>query len=416
MKPGERGDHPIELLSASIDRELRPSEAAALEAHLEGCAGCRGLLVDFRRLDEALVDDPAPAVPAGLKERILSAARSRPAPRQVPFWRQAMPLAAAASIVMAVLIWYGRPDRLPPLSEAVPDSAGNQPHAAGSAVSSKPDDKPAPGLADRAHEGFLAPRDGLAKTNPSPAPGTKPAPEAVMAQVAPQDKLAKKSKDSAGTAGSWKVEPMAEPRRERSAQEEAVVEAGSLSTPAPSAPAPSDATASAAPQAMGGPAPPAERKEEEAEKQRLAANEAAGRREAEKAVEPQVAAETAKAPGMMARNAPAAAPMQAAETRPRPVGLFAAPYIVTLQDERTMRVERGAWTCSVPIDDADAKRLAAAAEEIVRASGAASDSTAVPAGGAVVVTASPQAREAILRLVRERYRPVIESRCGSLPR
>jgi anti-sigma factor RsiW len=136
VKPGGRADHPIELLSASIDRELRPAESASLEAHLEACAECRGLLVDFRRLNETIAAEPTPPVPAGLEERILAELPSRrsPAPAR-SIWRQAMPLAAAASLVMAVLLWSERPDRLPSL----PDSNGaTAPDAAAPVTSPAP--------------------------------------------------------------------------------------------------------------------------------------------------------------------------------------------------------------------------------------------------------------------------------------
>ena len=348
MKPGERADHPIELLSASVDRELQPAETAALEAHLEGCAECRGLRVDFRRLDEAMASEPAPAVPAGLQERILAGLSSRPAPaapRRV--FRQAMPLAAAASLVAAILLWYGRPDHLPPLSPGAPaPSAADSQGISTLPTEASPSaaEPPTGAKADLPVAGTAA----LAPASPVP-----PAPRARAAAPAGTD----------AAAGHWKVE--AKPSTKEAEEKKLSLE----------------------------------------EEARVRANEDAA---------PAAASATA-ASGIAGRAAPEALTMAKVEW-PHPVGVFAAPYIVTLEGDRRMLVNRGAYACTVPIEDDDGKLLAAAVDESLERTAAAARSAAPPASGPRIVTAAtPQTRDSILRLVRERYRPLLETRCGPLP-
>jgi len=67
MKPGE---HPIEGLSSLLDGELSVGEAAAVEEHLAGCASCRALQADLRRIALGVRGESIPAVPAGLAGRI----------------------------------------------------------------------------------------------------------------------------------------------------------------------------------------------------------------------------------------------------------------------------------------------------------------------------------------------------------
>jgi anti-sigma factor RsiW len=392
---GERVDHPVELLSASIDRELRPAEALALESHLEGCAECRGLLVDFRRLDGALADDPPPAVPTGLKERILAQVRPQTATAPIPFWRQAMPLAAAASVVMAVLLWYGRPNRLPPLSEVAPASALELPTAEAAlpdtTLRSVTPSREAPAPADEAKEDAPAASPVLPTALPvaPSAPALAPAGGKPEKQVAVKgaEKPAPEVKEGAAT-GAWKVDQGAV-----APKDQAVADAEKVSAEA-------EAAAESARKSARTPAAPDERSE--ADRLRVEARGAAR-------------AQAAPVPGIVARNVSEPAPMQPAAARPRPVGLFAAPYTVTLVADRLMQVSSGPYSCAVPIEESDSKILAAALEEILPLSDVASRPFAFEGTGAIAVTVSPQARESILRLVRERYRRVIEQRCGALP-
>jgi anti-sigma-K factor RskA len=96
-------------------------ERQAVESHLPGCAACRALLADYRRLgDDLLYAAPVMGAPAGLTERL----RRRLAPvsgevRAVPWWarlrlRGLAPALAALLFLLAAsnLYWVGRVSRV----------------------------------------------------------------------------------------------------------------------------------------------------------------------------------------------------------------------------------------------------------------------------------------------------------------
>lgn len=93
---------PQSRLSEYADGELfRPSDRAPLEAHLQVCAECRLRLKSILALKRAVMRAPAPAMPAGLKARLLSQARS---PRMMPVgalfsvWRRRYALASGLAL------------------------------------------------------------------------------------------------------------------------------------------------------------------------------------------------------------------------------------------------------------------------------------------------------------------------------
>lgn len=94
-----------ELLSAYLDGELAPDEAARLSEHLTGCAGCareyEGVLETVRRVRAGLARDRAPDV---LRARIRAAVREqRPERAAVPHGARRAPWRAiAAALVIAV--------------------------------------------------------------------------------------------------------------------------------------------------------------------------------------------------------------------------------------------------------------------------------------------------------------------------
>ena len=109
-------------LAAWVLGALDPEEAAAVQAHVEGCASCRETVARLQRAVGAMplaVDDVAP--PARLRERILAAAaassgstvaprRARPkptpgAPRNVlaPLFQRLPVYAAAAAVIVALV-------------------------------------------------------------------------------------------------------------------------------------------------------------------------------------------------------------------------------------------------------------------------------------------------------------------------
>src|SRR5690349_14958207 len=53
---------------------LTPEEAAAFEAHLEGCAACRDEVHEFREVVAAMGEQSWAAAPRGLRDSVLTAA------------------------------------------------------------------------------------------------------------------------------------------------------------------------------------------------------------------------------------------------------------------------------------------------------------------------------------------------------
>lgn len=92
--------HPEELLAPYVDGALDPSERAAVEAHLAGCARCRQEVELARRAVEALGALGEEPVPLGVTGPVLAQARRR----VEPAWRSrrwAVGLAAAAVLALA---------------------------------------------------------------------------------------------------------------------------------------------------------------------------------------------------------------------------------------------------------------------------------------------------------------------------
>lgn len=85
-----------ETLSALLDGVLDESASAAARAHLADCPRCTERLESWARLGALVRDEPVPAVPADLRQRIGRSIAARPSHRP---W-----LAAAAVLVGAVLI------------------------------------------------------------------------------------------------------------------------------------------------------------------------------------------------------------------------------------------------------------------------------------------------------------------------
>lgn len=113
------------LLSAYLDRELRPGREASVRTHLEACPACRERLALLRRA-ASLLDQPAPAPPAGLAERIIRAAASEPVrpvrwPFAFPAWAPRLAWATAALVCILAGAFLG--DQLAP-APAAPAATG----------------------------------------------------------------------------------------------------------------------------------------------------------------------------------------------------------------------------------------------------------------------------------------------------
>jgi anti-sigma factor RsiW len=118
--------HAQNLLSAHLDRELRPASEAPLRIHLEGCPACRERLALLRRAG-MLLDEPAPPPPAGLAGRIIraAAAESGPKPARWPFafpaWAPRLAWATAALLCILGGAFLGH--QLAPAPVAAPAAA-----------------------------------------------------------------------------------------------------------------------------------------------------------------------------------------------------------------------------------------------------------------------------------------------------
>lgn len=84
-----------------LDGELDAETLSAFRAHLDRCPRCRAKADDWRALQAALRDLPAPVPPPGLTERMWAARAKRN--------RRAVALAAAASVVLALAAAYWMP-------------------------------------------------------------------------------------------------------------------------------------------------------------------------------------------------------------------------------------------------------------------------------------------------------------------
>lgn len=91
-----------ELLGASLDGALTPAEEETLQAHLEECPRCRVLQAELMGIHTACGELDA-AVPAELKERILSALPSQK-PSKSRHWQRWGAMAAALAII-AMAAW-----------------------------------------------------------------------------------------------------------------------------------------------------------------------------------------------------------------------------------------------------------------------------------------------------------------------
>jgi ferric-dicitrate binding protein FerR (iron transport regulator) len=114
----------LPLISARLDGEVPPGDAAGLDAHLAACPGCRAAAEAFRLQDAELRRAFAPrrAAAARVAERVVARLHETPAapPRRRVPWLP-MLLSAAAGFLLAVLVF--RPWQQPP-----PKSLGEESH------------------------------------------------------------------------------------------------------------------------------------------------------------------------------------------------------------------------------------------------------------------------------------------------
>jgi anti-sigma factor RsiW len=92
-----------ELLAAYSDQELPAEMAAQIDAHLLGCARCRGELIVQFAVRDRLAAEPTPAVPAGFSARVAAAIADLSRPVDDP----SAPLPPAADPATARRRWHG---------------------------------------------------------------------------------------------------------------------------------------------------------------------------------------------------------------------------------------------------------------------------------------------------------------------
>lgn len=121
---------PFDTLSAYVDRQAAPEEAAALAAHLPACAACSASLAALGSARRALAAYSVPPAPVDLAARILAAASVQSeAGTYRPWWRRffdelaaglAQPAGAfaAAALALAVFFAWRAPGAGPELAEA----------------------------------------------------------------------------------------------------------------------------------------------------------------------------------------------------------------------------------------------------------------------------------------------------------
>lgn len=172
-------DDARELCSALVDEALTPTERAALDAHLAGCADCRRELERLRATVSLLRAAPPLRAPAGFVDRVLEAARPTPWYRRVAsrLFRPLsvkLPVQAAALILISVVAVYVF-QHTPALQQAAREESAPRsepPRQIPDARSRPPDPGPGPGSA-RESDG----RTSAAKEPSATAPAEEPVPQ-----------------------------------------------------------------------------------------------------------------------------------------------------------------------------------------------------------------------------------------------
>lgn len=92
-------DEALTLISAELDGELTPQEAAALQEHLRTCPDCRVLRQELREQD-ALLREAELEPPQALHDGVMKAIRQETRTAKRHFWLPAAAIAAVAALVL----------------------------------------------------------------------------------------------------------------------------------------------------------------------------------------------------------------------------------------------------------------------------------------------------------------------------
>jgi anti-sigma factor RsiW len=108
-------------LSAYHDGELPPGERNAVEAHLGGCASCRGELARIETLGRLVAGAAASQLPDGLVERLHERLGSAGEVVVIRLAERLMAVAAAVLLACGIyLLQAGRVEAAPPLEDWAP--------------------------------------------------------------------------------------------------------------------------------------------------------------------------------------------------------------------------------------------------------------------------------------------------------
>lgn len=122
------------LLDLFVDGELSPEEMARVQAHLDGCPGCRAYVDDALAIRAAFPDAEETEVPEGFAAGVMEAVRAQgapeppqAAPKKRGLSRLLLPLAACCALVLVIrgagLAGFGSADTAATTSSASDASA-----------------------------------------------------------------------------------------------------------------------------------------------------------------------------------------------------------------------------------------------------------------------------------------------------
>ncbi len=120
-----------EQLALHVGGDLAPKEAAEVERHLAGCAGCQvfwsGMKESLELLQGSHAEPIAPAHYAAVRGRVIAKLEAARWTWWRPKWAFGL-LAVAAALVVALLVWPGpKPEVLPRVAEGVVRPAPPEP-------------------------------------------------------------------------------------------------------------------------------------------------------------------------------------------------------------------------------------------------------------------------------------------------
>jgi len=129
-----------ERIALYVEGDLDAAEAGQVAAHLSGCAGCRDLAEELRRMEALLKELGAEAVPTAAYDQVRRRVRGRIERGRAWRWSTAVAAALVLALGLAALVSMRQPGRVAPAPMA---ARVEQPPIMPPAVPSPPAVKPA---------------------------------------------------------------------------------------------------------------------------------------------------------------------------------------------------------------------------------------------------------------------------------